>query len=506
MLRTVLTGARRARARHFAAGAELAAGAPAWKSVPFKKENMDAVMQEVPEFEYYHIGGDAEENVYANVNMSQSVLPDGFTPAAGDGKYHFSKLENGLKVISCDNGGVVADVGLYVKAGPRWESAADFGCSHMLELCAFRSTAHLSHLRTVKTLETLGVDAKCTASREHIAYKASLMREYVPVVVPLLVGNVLFPRLLPWEVNASKENYQTSLLMPTDATVTELLIQTAYHTNTLGHPLHATKHGVTANFNPETLRNYMLKHFSPDRMVMVGVNVAHDTLATWAMRSFVDYNAIPNQKRDESKAKYTGGGATQTADVPNLHFALGFETGGLASKDLYATTVVQALLGQAMGKTGPGSGLHTRLAALVGKGVDSAMAFHQPFSDSGILGVYASCDASQGAALPGVLKEELTKLSKLQAGELERAKAQAATQLSTALEAPATLAEDMAEQVLATEKVASAAEMADAISKVTEADVQRVVKAFLASNPTMVAYGNTTTAPLYADVQALFKK
>ena len=31
---------------------------------------------------------------------------------------------------------------------------------------------------------------------------------------------------------------------------------------------------------------------------MVGVNVSHDVLATWCMRSFVDYNAIPNAKRD----------------------------------------------------------------------------------------------------------------------------------------------------------------------------------------------------------------
>jgi processing peptidase subunit alpha len=506
MLRNVLAGARRARARSFAAVAEPAAAGPTWQTVPFKKEDMNAVMQEVPDFDYYHIGGDAAENAYMNVNMSQSILPSEFTPATGDGKYHFSKLENGLKVVSCDNGGTVADVGLYVKAGSRWEAASDFGCSHMLELVAFRSTAHLSHLRTVKTLETLGVDAKCEASREHIGYSASMMREYVPVVVPLLVGNVLFPRLLPWEVNAAHELVAASKTMSTDEAVTELLVQTAYHTNTLGHPLHATEHSVTANFKPETLRNYMLKHFSPDRMVMVGVNVAHDALATWAMRSFVDYNAIPHQKRDEPKAKYTGGGATQTANVPNLHLALGFETSGLASKDLYATTVVQALLGTAMGQPAPGSGLHTRLAGLLGKGVESAMAFHQPFSDSGILGIYASCPAAQGAALPGLLKEELTKLSKLQAGELERAKAQAATQLSAALEAPSALAEDIATQVLASDKVASAEEMAAAISKVTDGDVQRVVKSMLASNPTMVAYGNTTTAPLYSDVQSLFKK
>lgn len=57
-----------------------------------------------------------------------------------------------------------------------------------------------------------------------------------------------------------------------------------------------------------------------------------------------------------------------------------------------------------------------------------------------------------------------------------------------------------------TDNAASVAEMVDGIGKVTEADVQRVAKALVATNPTMVAYGNISTAPLYADVQALFKK
>lgn len=497
--RAWVAGARRAQARRFA---EVAS---AYKTVPFKKEDMTAVMAEVPEFEYYHIGSEGGANPFKDVNMSQSVLPEGFAQTVGDGAYSFSKLENGLKVVSVDNGGPTSEIGLYVKAGSRWESAAEWGASHMLELCAFKSTAHLSHLRTVKTLETLGVDAKCTAGREHMAYTASMMREYVPVAVPLLIGNVLFPRLLPWEVNAAHELVSTASMMSMDASVTETLLQTAYHTNSLGHPLQASELHM-ANFNPETLRQYMIKHFSPDRMVMVGVNVSHDVLATWCMRSFVDYNAIPNAKREEAKAKYTGGSTSVPATSSNLHLAVGFEVGGLASKDLYAVTVLQALLGSVTGKAGPGSGMHTRMANIVAKGVDSASAFYQPFSDSGLLGIYVSAAPGMGASLPAMLKEELAGVQKLTAAELERAKAQAATALGAALEEPATLAEDMATQVLQTDKCLSAAEMSAAIAKVTEADVKGVAKAMLATNPTLVAYGDVTNAPLYADVQALFKK
>ena len=54
--------------------------------------------------------------------------------------------------------------------------------------------------------------------------------------------------------------------MGPDAIVTEMLIQTAYHNNTVGIPLMAGP-GATTKFAPETLRDYMLAHFAPERMV-----------------------------------------------------------------------------------------------------------------------------------------------------------------------------------------------------------------------------------------------
>jgi processing peptidase subunit alpha len=357
----------------------------------------------------------------------------------------------------------------------------------------------------VKTLEQLGVKASCDAGRESVAYKAAVLREYVPIVVPLLVGNVLFPRLLPWEVNAAHELIDLSKKkMGPDAIVTEMLIQTAYHNNTVGIPLYAGP-GATTKFAPEALRDYMLGHFAPERMVMVGVNCDHDTLATWAMRSFVDYNAIPFAKREEPKAKYTGGcHAVSESTLPNIHFAIGFEhAGGYAAKDLYAVAVLQALLGSWMGAPTPGAGLGTKLAAL--KDVESAAAFYVPFSDTGVFGVYVSAPAASGTALPGAIKEIL-KSVKPSAEELARATAAATTQLLSAMEDASTMADDIASQILMTEKVATAEEMTKAIAGVTEADVTKVSSAIFATTPTIMSYGNISSAPLYAEVLAAYKK
>merc|ERR1712060_1015000 len=91
-----------------------------------------------------------------------------------------------------------------------------------------------------------------------------------------------------------------------DSMVSELLHKAAYCNNTLGFSPLASERSMPY-FTPETIRSFLLDHFAPERMVLVGVNVAHSELSKWAMRSFADYNAIPLKKRDAAKAVYTGG-------------------------------------------------------------------------------------------------------------------------------------------------------------------------------------------------------
>lgn len=92
----------------------------------------------------------------------------------------FAKLENGLRIVTTDRGGCISNLGstgwgverfiiiilgLFVHCGSRFEDADSFGCSQYIESMAFQATAHLGWLRTVKTIETLGVQAGCTAGR-----------------------------------------------------------------------------------------------------------------------------------------------------------------------------------------------------------------------------------------------------------------------------------------------------------------------------------------------------
>jgi processing peptidase subunit alpha len=381
----------------------------------------------------------------------------------------------------------------------------------MVSLLGYKSTAHLSNLRTVKVLEHLGCNttATATAGRESIVYSVDVMREYMPLVAPLLIGNVLFPRLLPWEVKAAHKGVaaaKDALAADADATISEMLHKTAYCNNSLGYSPLASARSMSY-FTPETVRSFMLDHFAPERMVMVGVNVAHDDLAKWCMRSFVDYNAIPMKERKAAKAVYTGGSSIQETDSPFVHFAVGFESAPWG-KDAAAVNVLRSLLGggSAVDKA-PGSGVTSKLGQIVSQSgkIESCQAFNISYSDSGLFGVYTVCDPDAAATAATEVTKALKSLTSVTADEVNRAKACLKGDLLRQVDCTNTLMQDIGTQMLLSGKYAGSAEFSSVIDGVSAAQVQAAAKSALSSKPTLVAVGDTHAVPHYTTIEAALK-
>lgn len=477
------------------------------KQVKFLKEDVTDVMSELPEFNFYEIK-EPQSNPYARATLDHSILlnPPSSTPVRG--KVEYSVLENGLKIASIDRGGPSASLGLYVSAGSRFEDATSFGMTHATSLMGYKSTAHLSNLRTVKVLEHLGANltTTCTAGREEVSYTVQVMREFMPLVVPLLVGNVLFPRLLPWEVKTAQAGVaeaQAAMAADPDASVNDLLHKTAYCNNTLGN---STVGSARTDFSPDAIRSYMLDHFAPERMVLTGVNVPHDELAKWAMRSFVDYNAIPLKERKATKATYTGGASLVEGDSPFCHVAIGLESSAWG-KDLPAISVLRALLGGSNVDQAPGSGVTSRLGQVVAQNgsLQSLSAFNSTYSDSGLFGVYAVCEPAAAGIVVADISKALSGLATVSDDEIKKAKAVLKGSLLRQVDDSAALMQDMGTQMLLSGKYATPAEFCAVVDGVSVSQVTAAAKKILSSKPTVVAFGDTHAIPHYSTIEAGLK-
>jgi len=363
----------------------------------------------------------------------------------------------------------------------------------MVEQMAFKSTAHLSNLRTLKTFEQLGATISCEAGRETVSYKVDVLREYLPIAVPLLVGNVLFPRLLPWEVKAASKDVskaKAALEADTDACVAGLLASTAFLNNSVGQKNSISSQAMD-NFTADTIRGYMLDHFAPERMAIVGVNVDHAELSKWAMRSFAEYNAIPMKARPDTKPSYTGGDCRIEA-AGGCTVAIGFEGVALSSADRAPLMVLESLLGAGAG-------------SLLGKAGLAASASATFYSDTGIFAVTGSCEPAKASAYCSTLATVLKGLGSVKGDEVAKAKTYTKNLLALKAEDKGSLIDSMGASVLSTGVATSVADLAKLVDGVSDAQLAAVAKKLLASKPTVVAHGDIYNVPHYAAIEASLK-
>jgi len=448
------------------------------------KEDVQKVMEELPEFNFYEMK-DPTPNRFKGVAMDTCALDEVPATALVAPKLEFSKLENGLKVASIDKQGLTATLGLYVHAGSRFETAGTFGAAAMVELMGFKSTAHLSNLRTLKTFEQLGATIDVKAGREAVSYKADILREYLPFAVPLLIGNVLFPRLLPWEVKAAKGEVakaKASLEADVDAYVSSLLQSTAFLNNTVG-----LKPMVKSldNFNADTIRGFMLDHFAPERMCIVGVNVGHEELSKWAMRSFAEYNAIPMKERPATKPTYTGGDCRVETDG-GCTIGIAFEGVADSSADKAAVLVLEAMLGA--GTT-----------SLLGKAGLAAEASATFYSDTGLFSITGICEPGKAADYVKTLASVL----KSPTGDISKAKLAAKNAIALKAEDKSFLVDSLGKSLLASGTCQTIADIQKAIDGVS--DVAGAAKKIFGSKPTVVAHGDIYNVPHYSAIEAALK-
>jgi len=495
---------------------------PTYLKVPgLQEETADRILADMPDLALSGTPPPAgAAAAYANLTLDQAIETPGEEQSAAQvlPQQHFAELPNGAKIVAVDRQGMCSSVGLFIHTGSRYQKA-DMACiPHVLELMAFKSSAHGSHLQTLKTLEQLGAAASCRVGREDILYHFDTLREYVPVVLPLMLANVLCPSMLEEELSVARDqavDMRAMLEENTEGLLGELMHVAAYRGNTLGHPLYAEKED-TSKFTVEHVTEYIRRECTPDRMIIVGINLGFEDLCKWTARSFADCPspvAPPPVavSRVEEKAVYTGGDYRLEKPNPLCHLMLGWEVAGGWNGDLLAAvTVLQMFLGggKSFSTGGPGKGMHTRLYTEVLNRhyeVESCQASSVMYADSGLFTIYATCVPHYGGDVIAVLARIFKGVNRITHEELHRAKNLLKSSIHMNLEMRAVLMEDIGRQLVLSGKVGTAQEFGRMVDAVTVEDLVTVLSKCLETNPTVVAYGAIERLPSYEAIKDVLK-
>jgi len=423
-------------------------------------------------------------------------------PGAEAPKAEITTLKNGVRIATEATYSPTASIGLYVDAGSVNEHPQISGVCHLLEHLAYTTTASRSSFRTVREIEAIGAHATASASREQMVYSIDGIRTNIPEMLEVVVDSALNSTFPSWEVADKLKSVEGELKQLEDNPQGLLLeaVNTTAYAGALANPLVCTPASLK-QLNSTSCEEFVSENYRGARMVLAVSGAEHNEVLPIAEQLLA---AVPEGPKSSVQSMYTGGEFQQNAPGDMTHMILAFEYNG-GWKDLKGSvvmTVLQMLLGGggSFSAGGPGKGMHSRLYTRVLNNypwVANCTAFSNIYNDTGLVGVFSSCDGTRSGEMVGILCSELEAVAngKCTAEELERAKSAALASVWMNLESNAIVSEDIGRQVLTYGKHISASEFIEDVKSISVKDISGAVATLLKTPPTLVSIGDVSSMP-----------
>ncbi len=295
-----------------------------------------------------------------------------------------------------------ASLGVWVGAGSRDERPDEHGISHLLEHMAFKGTKRRTARQIAEEIEAVGGDLNAATSVESTSYYARVLRADVPLAIDVLsdiLSNPTFdPEELQREQNVIVQEIGAAEDAPDDL-VFDKLQETAFPGQSVGRSILGTRDTVKS-FDRKRLAAYLTRNYrAPDMVVAAAGAVEHGALVEQVAKQFASF-AGPAAPVPEP-AHFKGGTYIERRDLEQVHVALAMPGVPQRDPNLFSMQVFTSVLG---------GGMSSRLFQEVReiRGLCYAIyAFHAPYSDTGMFGLYAGTDAADLPELMRVVVAEI---------------------------------------------------------------------------------------------------
>ncbi len=356
-----------------------------------------------------------------------------------------TRLPTGLSVVTDEMQHLqTASLGVWVGCGSRDERGDEHGISHFLEHMAFKGTRRRTARQIAEEIEAVGGDLNAATGVEMTAYYARVLKADVPLALDVLSDILTEPAFDPEEI-AREKNVIIQEIGAVEDTPDDLVFDhlqsTAFADQAVGRSILGTPATVRA-IDGKRLRSYLSRNYrAPDTVIAAAGAVDHKQVVAEVERRFAPLTGPAAAK--PVAARFAGGARVEARDLEQVHIALALE--GVPQRDpsIYSLQVFTNVLG---------GGMSSRLFQEVReqRGLCySIYAFHSPYIDTGLFGLYAGTDAADSAELMRVVIGEITSaVETINEAEIARAKAQMKAGLLMALESSGARAEQLARQML----------------------------------------------------------
>jgi predicted Zn-dependent peptidase len=388
-------------------------------------------------------------------------------------------LPNGLRVATRQMPGIeTAAIGLYAETGSRYEPAHLNGIAHLFEHMVFKGAGGRSARELSEAIEDVGGDLNASTDRSGTNFMASVMAEHVPLAVELLSDMILRPHFgqadLEREKDVVLQELGEALDTPSDIIFDDLW-SAAFADQPLGRSILGEEASIEA-IGVEDLHDWRRSQYRAGSLLLVGAGkVDHKMLVDLGELLFGDLPTgaiLPPQP-----ARFTGGTRVGRASSDQAHIALGFPAPAELDADYFAARLFADVVGG-----GTSSRLFQQLREERGLAY-SVYSHVQPYSDAGILSIYAATAQRQGTASAQLIEEVLAEAAQTATTrEVDRVRTQSRAGLLMSVESPWGQAHYVARQLAVYGRLVEPSEVIGQLQAVTVEDV-RAAGAKILSGP-----------------------
>lgn len=385
-------------------------------------------------------------------------------------------LSNGVRIV-CDPLPGWQTVALSVVAGrgARFEDRTRSGWSHLLEHMVFKGAGRRSSREIVEVIEAEGGNINAATGYERTSFQIRALKAGLDLGSSVLSDLVLHPIMDEGDLEREKQVVGQEIAEAADTPddlVFELAQQAGFADQALGRPILGTPRSI-GTATPQTLGDWRAKIYAPESLVISAAGaVDEDDLLRLAERDFG--GATGEGLSEADPATFMSGAKTVARKLEQANLVLLLPAVGVHDPDYFALRLLAEILG---------GGMASRLfqEAREARGLAYAIdAYSETYADTGVLGVFAGCDAGNAVELVKVTAGEILALTKpVPDAELARAKAQLKGSMFMGRESALARSEQAAGQVLLFGRALDPDVIADEIDAVSPAQLAALTERIL---------------------------
>jgi len=318
---------------------------------------------------------------------------------------HYNKaiLENGLPVVTEYIPSVRSiSLGVWIKAGTRFEEYKHNGVAHFLEHMMFKGTRNRTSKEIAISLESVGGNLNAFTTKELTCYFAEILDENLRKAVNVLSDIICHSTFPPKEIEKEKTVVLDEIHALEDTPedlIQEYLVEKVFHNHPLSWAILGHEKSVK-NLERDNLIQFYGDNYSPQNMLIAAAgNIDHMRLVNLLEKSF---KLLPPNFKNNFKAPNSFGFGEHIYHKPinQAHVCLGMPSFAYNHPKKYELLVLNTLLGGGMS-----SRLFQNIRERYGLAY-SIYSFLDFYSDSGLFGIYLGTDKRNlGYAIELVEKE-----------------------------------------------------------------------------------------------------